>query len=224
MSTAREQILGALRAGLRGAHAAPPLPPLPALPPPPAAPASSANAANERAARFAAVLTRIGGHVDRVADLAAAAVRVREILAAANAQRVAISDAPELAAIASSLPASARVLPVSAPRDELLAADAGVTCAQWGIAETGTLVLLSASEQNRVASLLPAVHVAVLPESRLLGTLGDVFAALRDTNGAPTSRTITFVTGPSRTADIELTLVVGVHGPKALHVLLLADA
>ncbi|MBL8755761.1 MAG: LUD domain-containing protein, partial [Planctomycetes bacterium] len=111
-----------------------------------------------------------------------------------------------------------------APRDELLAADAGVTFAQHGIAETGTLVLTSAHEQNRLASLLPALHVAVLPGSRLCGTLADAFAALQGVDGSPIARTITFVTGPSRTADIELTLVVGVHGPKTLHVVLVDDA
>jgi L-lactate dehydrogenase complex protein LldG len=91
--------------------------------------------------------------------------------------------------------------------------------AQWGIAETGTLVLESAREQHRLASLLPALHVVVLPCSRLLGTLAEAFVRLQP-NGAPSSRTITFISGPSRTADIELELVVGVHGPKLLHVLL----
>ena len=56
-----------------------------------------------------------------------------------------------------------------------------------------------------------------------LGTLAEAFAALQKADGGPAARTITFVTGPSRTADIELTLVVGVHGPKALHVLLVRD-
>lgn len=217
---AREQMLGAIRAGLRGA-APPPLPPLP----PSASPARTI-AAHERADRFIAVLTKIGGRAERVADLAAAAARVHELLAEANARTVALSDAPELTAIAAALPAALRTLALlapDAPRDELLAADAGLTAAQWGIAETGTLVLTSAHEQNRLASLLPPLHIAVLPCSRLLDTLGDAFAALHGPDGAPVSRTITFVTGPSRTADIELTLVVGVHGPKTLHVLLVDD-
>src|SRR6185503_17060568 len=105
-------------------------------------------------------------------------------------------------------------------RAALLAAELGVSCAQWGIAETGTLVLESARERHRLVSLLPPVHVALLPSARLLGTLGEALAALRTSIGGPASRTITFITGPSRTADIELTLVVGVHGPRELHVLL----
>ncbi|MFY9341186.1 MAG: LUD domain-containing protein [Planctomycetota bacterium] len=214
MNAAREQILGALRAGLRGAT-------VPELPP---VPVAATIPPGERVARFTAVLTGIGGRVDRVADLPAAAATVRAMLAAANVQRVAFSDAPELATFTRGLPPATTVLPANAPRDELLAADAGVTFAQWGIAETGTLVLESAREQHRLASLLPALHIAVLPCARLLGTLGDAFAALRGPGGAPASRTITFVTGPSRTADIELTLVVGVHGPKLLHVVLVDQA
>jgi L-lactate dehydrogenase complex protein LldG len=66
--------------------------------------------------------------------------------------------------------------------------------------------------------------VALLPRSRLLGTLGEALARVRPGAGAPPSRTITFITGPSRTADIELELVVGVHGPKHLTVLLLDSA
>src|SRR5262249_12350113 len=99
------------------------------------------------------------------------------------------------------------------------AAELGVTTAQWGVAETGTLVLESAAERHRLISLLPPVHVALLPAGRLLGTLGDALEAVRPARGAPLSRTITFVPRPSRPADIELTLVVGVHGPRELHVL-----
>ena len=213
MSSARDQILGTLRAGLRGTTQ----PPLPAAQPPRALPV------DERVERFAAVLTKVFGHVDVVANWREAGVRAAAILAAANAKSVALSDAPELREVTAALPASLRQLPHDAERADLLAADAGLTMAQYGIAETGTLVLESAREQHRLASLLPALHLVVLPRSRLLGTLAEAFARLQQI-GAPSSRTITFVTGPSRTADIELELVVGVHGPKFLHVLLVDDA
>jgi len=208
--TAREAILGALRAGR--ARVPPELPPLVPLRDLPVA---------ERVARFAAVATRVGGVVEQSPDIAAALRRAGELLVAAGARSVATSDALALAALPANLASGVRVVPHDAPRAELLAADAGVTMAQWGIAETGTLVLVAASEQHRLASLLPPLHVALLPVERLLGGFDEALAVLRGpTGGPPAARTITFVTGPSRTADIELELVVGVHGPKALHVLL----
>ena len=211
--SAREQILGTIRNGLRET-AAVPLPPVRR-----GAPVAVA----ERAARFAAVLGRLGARVETVADLAAATARIAAVLDEAKAQQVALSDAPELAAMAPAWRNGRRLLASDAAREELLAADAGVTFAQWGIAETGTLVLETAREQNRLASLLPALHIAVLPVARLLGTLGDAFTAVGGDGGGVRSRTVTFITGPSRTADIELTLVVGVHGPKHLHVVLVDD-
>jgi L-lactate dehydrogenase complex protein LldG len=209
MSSARDAILGALRQGLRGT-AVPPLPPL----------RERALPGEQHVATFTSMLTRVGGTVDVVQGRAAARARLAELLAEAKAQTVACSDAPELRDL---LPKAVRTLPHDAPRSELLAADCGLTSAQFGIAETGTLVLCSGDERHRLASLLPARHICLLPRSRLCGTLAEVLAKVHR-DGAPSSRTITFVTGPSRTADIELTLVVGVHGPKFLHVVLLDDA
>src|SRR5438067_610776 len=107
----------------------------------------------------------------------------------------------------------------SLSRDDLFACDAGVTTAQWGIAETGTLVLESARERSRLLSLVPPIHVALLSTRCICESLGDALARVRQ--GA--SHAITFITGPSRTSDIELTLVVGVHGPQTVHVLLLEE-
>jgi L-lactate dehydrogenase complex protein LldF len=109
----------------------------------------------------------------------------------------------------------------NAERSELLRADAGISTAQWGIAETGTLVLMSDDERHRLASLLPPVHIAVLSRSRIVATLDDAFASVGREKPEEMSRAITFITGPSRTADIELTLVVGVHGPGVLHVIVI---
>ena len=95
-----------------------------------------------------------------------------------------------------------------------------MTEAQLGIAETGTLVLRSDSEDHRLASLLPRVHIALLNAKSLAPGLGEALAKLQGDGLPPV---ITFITGPSRTGDIELTLVVGVHGPEILHVVLLDD-
>ncbi|HEX6883461.1 MAG TPA: lactate utilization protein [Planctomycetota bacterium] len=210
MSDARRAILELVATELRGAGRPP-------LPPPYR---GTEIAPDERGGRFTSVLERVGGRVHRVRSTEEARARLQALLAEAGATRLIVSDASELRALAADLP-GVELLAPSAPRAELFAATAGLTTAQWGIAETGTLVLESAAEQHRLASLVVPLHVALLPVARLLGTLGDALAALQGPTAAPASRTITFVTGPSRTADIELELVVGVHGPKSLHVLLL---
>lgn len=84
------------------------------------------------------------------------------------------------------------------------------------IAETGTLVCSSEGGRAVQAGLLPAHHVAIVRRDRIFDTLGDFFASV-----APVPPTnITLVTGPSRTADIELTLAIGVHGPEKLDIIL----
>jgi L-lactate dehydrogenase complex protein LldG len=103
------------------------------------------------------------------------------------------------------------------PAKDLFDFDVGITFAQAGIAETGTLVLDSSVERNRLVSLVPPVHIAVLNATQIYETLGETLAALQ--NGNEVSPAITFITGPSRTADIELTLTVGVHGPQELYVI-----
>ena len=173
----------------------------------------------ERYERFRTTLERVGGRVERLASLEAARARVRQLVRERRVGQVSVSDAPALEPLVQLLLPEVEVVVPAFSREEQLASEIGITCAQWGIAETGTLVLESARERHRLASLLPPVHVALLPARALLGTLGEALAAVRTSTGAPASRTITLVTGPSRTADIELTLVVGVHGPRELHVL-----
>ncbi len=97
--------------------------------------------------------------------------------------------------------------------------DVGITSAQAGIAETGTLVLDSSVEQNRLVSLVPPIHIAILDASRIYATLGETLAALKN-GGKEVSPAITLITGPSRTADIELTLAIGVHGPQEIYVII----
>ncbi len=84
------------------------------------------------------------------------------------------------------------------------------------IAETGTIVCVSVGGRAVQAGLLPAHHVAIVRRERIFATLDDLFAAVSD--DPPTNMTL--VTGPSRTADIELTLAIGVHGPEKLDIIL----
>jgi L-lactate dehydrogenase complex protein LldG len=73
-------------------------------------------------------------------------------------------------------------------------------------------------------SLLPPVHIAVVRAANIYPTIGDALRMLHGDGSREISRAITFITGPSRTADIELTLTVGVHGPKELYVIVIEES
>ena len=106
-------------------------------------------------------------------------------------------------------------------RDVAARAEIGVTGVDWALAETGTLVLVSGTGRPRSTSLLPATHVAVFGRDSLVESLeqtGVMLEALHvDPARSMSGAVINFITGPSRTADIELTLTRGVHGPKEVH-------
>jgi L-lactate dehydrogenase complex protein LldG len=107
-------------------------------------------------------------------------------------------------------------------RDEAVrTADAGVTGVAHAIAETGTLVVCSGSGGGRLESLVPPVHVALLHARDIVGGVRDAFALLRQEQALIAASAVTFVTGPSRTADIEFTLTIGVHGPRQLFIVVL---
>lgn len=106
-------------------------------------------------------------------------------------------------------------------REAAAQAEIGVTCVDWALAETGTLVLVSGRGRPRSTSLLPATHVAVFGADRLIESLEQAGVMLEALHVDPalgmSGAVINFITGPSRTADIELTLTRGVHGPKEVH-------
>jgi L-lactate dehydrogenase complex protein LldG len=98
----------------------------------------------------------------------------------------------------------------------------GFTLCDWGIAETATLVLDSTSEDVRVATMLSETHVAVLPASRIRADAMEMEPELTEImRTAP--RYLAFISGASRTADIERVLTIGVHGPQELHLLILYE-
>jgi len=103
----------------------------------------------------------------------------------------------------------------SATADDLV----GVTGAFAAIAETGTLVMASGEATPPATSLLPETHIAVLPASRIVGTMEDAFALLRAEKN-PWPRAVNLISGPSRTADIEQTVTLGAHGPYRVHVII----
>jgi len=107
-------------------------------------------------------------------------------------------------------------------RDYLSGIDIGLTMADFGIAETGTLVVDSSSEEVRLATMISEVHVAVLPKDRIRASAFELEADLKKMMGASPNYAA-FITGASRTADIERVLALGVHGPLELHILLLSE-
>ena len=100
-------------------------------------------------------------------------------------------------------------------RAACVTADVGITSADYALAETGTLVMLSSPEEPRLISLLPPVHIAVFPQSRMLANLDELLEVLP--NPAEQTSSMVLITGPSRTADIEQILVRGVHGPGEIY-------
>ncbi|MBI3445320.1 MAG: lactate utilization protein [Magnetospirillum sp.] len=100
-------------------------------------------------------------------------------------------------------------------------ADAALTTARGGIAQTGSLVLWPSVDEPRLMSLLPPIHVALVEEDSLTDTLAATIRAQAWETGMPTNAVL--VSGPSKTADIEQTLAYGVHGPKELIVLLIGS-
>jgi len=99
------------------------------------------------------------------------------------------------------------------------AADFGITGADYALADTGTLVMLASGKEARMISLLPPVHIAVIPKDRILPSLDDLFLLVPRPD--QTTSSMVLITGPSRTADIEQILIRGVHGPGELHVVII---
>ena len=111
-------------------------------------------------------------------------------------------------------------------RPEMGRADMGITGVDYAIAETGTCVLVPRKGVSRVVSLLPPIHVALVEPHQVYETLDDLFALRRLAfllGRGDMGSYLSLISGPSRTADIEQTLVVGVHGPMEAHMVILAE-
>jgi L-lactate dehydrogenase complex protein LldG len=170
----------------------------------------------ELVARFRERALGLSSTVDEIASLSELPAAVARYLRA-NALPVAGSCWPQFGALDWAGQGLA-MQPRAADGDDKVGLT-GVFCA---VAETGTLMLLSGPQTDAKNSLLPDTHIAVVPTSRILPSLEDGWALLRREHGE-LPRQVAFVSGPSRTADIELTLVLGIHGPYRVHIILLRD-
>jgi L-lactate dehydrogenase complex protein LldG len=153
----------------------------------------------DRVKQFSAALTALGGSVIEVADEIAAASQLKELL---DGKQFAASGAPVLKSMG---------LAQAFSRDACAQVDIGVTSADYALADTGTLVFLSESGESRLISLLPPRHIALIERAKILASLDELLSILP--HPGLQSSSMVLVTGPSRTADIEMRLVRGVHGP-----------
>jgi L-lactate utilization protein LutC len=178
-------------------------------------------------ARFQAELTAAGGLAYPVSDREAAVTQIVELIRRANAKRILLGRgsfldtlklADHLRAADGQIMEVDKLTPDRC-RDPLFAAEVGISGVAYLIAETGTIVVRAQPSEPRSLSLLPPAHIAVAERSQLVPDLFDVFA-LEQRDGTPDLPScISFITGPSKTGDIELRLVTGVHGPGELHVI-----
>ena len=193
---------------------------------------------DEALAAFTEACEAVGGRVSRMRDLLEVADLVLSYLGAPG------SPAPESSGLAPFMAWDAPHLPIpelpalvasrgAARVDALVGRDqsdreadyqrldgamVGITGAHGALVDTGSVVLVHGPGRSRLTSLLPPVHVALVPVTRLHATLGSL---LRDEPDLlPQAANVVVVTGPSRTADIEMTLTRGVHGPRFVHVVL----
>lgn len=185
--------------------------------------------------QFMDELRELKGHPHRCADVAAARRMLIELLQSHKAERVLHWDEhelpiPDFAGIlqhCGAKRADGQVLGAPDRRLHLQDLDDVGICvsgADAAVAESGTLLVVSGPGRGRLASLLPPVHIALLPAHHIVRTLPEAWNLLEKHFGNDVGHArsnISLITGPSRTADIEQTLTLGVHGPKELHVIVI---
>ncbi len=190
--------------------------------------------------RFRREAEASGATVSSVSSIAKLRERLIALLADHAAKHVVRANTPLLAELALDAPLRDRGVAVAvcdlrepeAERERIRAvaasADVGIVAADGVVAETGTLFLVHRPGQGRAISLLPPINIAILPTRDLTADLGSLFAE-RAWRAGPSAEAglpsaLTFITGPSRTADIEMVLTKGVHGPRILEIVLLDDS
>lgn len=166
--------------------------------------------------RFIDELERVAGKAQRAYSEENALELILEIVRSHHARTVALAKFP----LGQSLESKLREAGYELVTDrEIARADVGISGADLAIAETGSL-LISHDGLSELVAALPPVHIALIRSDQIIGTLEEAFTfCQKELERAP--KNFVFVTGPSRTADIELTPVIGVHGPRELTVILL---
>ncbi len=174
--------------------------------------------------RFAAAQRAVGSQVLRVPGWEALPAAVTPWLAGAGIRSAITGREPRLEPLRRHLAALGVQVaryerPVEEQRDELFATELGITTSAGGIAETGSIVLIPSPAEPRLLSLAVPVHLAIVETAALVPTLADFIRSGAFQRRVPGN--LVLVSGASRTSDIELVLVIGVHGPKVLLVALI---
>lgn len=209
----RDAILANVRRSLGRSGSAPLLERPPILPPRPA------GTTEDEIHLLIAEINKLSGSARRVSqdDLEAS---LAELVAEQRIQRAVLwpdANLQRLRLAESLQEMGVEVIPASAGKDLLATCDLGITGVDYALPETGTLALLSSPEKPRPVSLLPRVHLAIISPASLRPDLHQVFSEVKGQGY------LILITGPSRTADIELTVTLGVHGPKALYAWVLTE-
>jgi L-lactate dehydrogenase complex protein LldG len=178
---------------------------------------------------FCAQLSRAGGLPSLVGNDEQAVARVLEIVQAKEAGSVLVGNdaimdrlgmAGRLAGLGCNV-INLQALTAQTARDAFFGADVGISGAAFLIAETGTVVQSTSLHEPRSLSLLPPVHIAVTNMDQVVCDLFDFFRLQESAATQDMPSCISLITGPSKTGDIELRLVTGVHGPREVHVVLI---
>jgi L-lactate dehydrogenase complex protein LldG len=172
----------------------------------------------ERVDQFCAAFEALNGKTHRVGSVAEARGAVERILAgrtgiASNAPLLAECRVPGLAGVQSGLTDRVKL------REACATVGVGITSANYVLADTGTFVMFSSQEEARMISLLPPAHIAVVRREIFLTGLDELLSLVPVPSELSSS--MVFITGPSRTADIEQILVRGVHGPGEIHAVII---
>ncbi len=173
---------------------------------------------SERVDLFVSMAESVAASVERVDSLDAVPDAVASFLAGLNLpSAVKLAPDPALETIAWDKRPTLEVTTGRAEDPDLTS----VTGAQAGIAETGTVMLASSGASPTTLNFLPDNHIVVLKSDQVVGAYEDGWDLLRANGGIP--RTVNFVTGPSRTGDIEQKIQLGAHGPRRLHIILVEN-
>ncbi len=184
-------------------------------------PARAGGPEPERYALFLAKCRELAVTIDEIASDDAAPAAIADYLKGLNLPgRLKLSPSPEV----TDLPwDTAPLLDVASGAAEI-SDQTGVTPAFAGIAETGTLVFVSGKETPPTLNFVPDNHIVVMRRSQVVRAMEDAFAAARERFGAGVMpRTLNLVSGPSRTGDVEQKIVMGAHGPRRLHIVMIDD-